>query len=218
MRRLLSGTTAFVGLTAAVLVTPVYAEPAPEAVPVETSVEEVALGSVEQPAAEADVQQGTTEPISGVAETAPALTVRRTGLPEFSLVGVTWASAPGVTDVRVQVRVQDADGAWGSWTEVGSEDLGQDAGQAQPAAERRSGTAPLWTGPSTGVEVEVVTRSGAAPTDVQLDLVDPGESPADGALGSPDIQDTADAALAMPDVYSRAQWFAYESQRTWESQ
>ncbi|SDO32735.1 N-acetylmuramoyl-L-alanine amidase [Geodermatophilus sp. DSM 45219] len=218
MRRLISGTTAFVALTGAVLVLPVYAEPTPEAVPVETSVEEVALGSVEQPAAEADVQQGTTEPVAGVAETAPALTVRRTGLAEFSLVGVTWAHDPAVSDVLVQVRVQDDDGAWGSWTEVGSEDLGQDAGQAQPAAQRRSGTAPLWTGPSTGVEVEVVTRSGAAPTDVQLDLVDPGESPADGALGSPDIQDTADAALAMPDVYSRAQWGADESLRTWAPQ
>ncbi len=113
------------------------------------------------------------------------------------------------------MRVQDADGAWGTWTEVGSEDLGQDAGQAQDAADRRSGTSPLWTGTSTGVEVEVVTRSGAAPTDVQLDLVDPGESAADGSLGSPDIQDTADAALAMPDVYSREQWGADPGIRSW---
>ena len=55
MRRLLAGTTAFVGFTGAVLVMPVYAEPVPEAVPVETSVDEVAMGSVEDPAPEAEV-------------------------------------------------------------------------------------------------------------------------------------------------------------------
>ena len=152
MRRLLSGTTAFVALTGAVLVLPVYAEPTPEAVPVETSVEEVSLGSIEQPAAEADVQQGTTEPVAGVSETAPALTVRRTGLAEFSLVGVTWAFDTAVTDTLVQVRVQDAAGTWGEWTEVGAETADQGASEARTGAELRGGTSPLWTGPSTGVE------------------------------------------------------------------
>ena len=63
-----------------------------------------------------------------------------------------------------------------------------------------------------------MTRSGAAPTEVQLDLVNPGESPADTALDSPDITDTADAATTMPAVYSRAQWGADESLRTWAPQ
>ena len=214
MRRLLSGTTAFVALTGAVLVLPVFAEPTPEAVPVETSVEEVALGSVEQPAAEADVQQGTTEPVAGVADTAPALTVSETDADEFSLVGVTWAYDPAVTDIVAQVRVQDGSGAWGEWTELTVEDAEQEPG-ADSGAELRGGTAPLWTGPSTGVEAEVVTRSGATPTDVRLNLVDPGQSEADGALETPEIQDTADAALAMPDVYSRAQWGADPKLMTW---
>ncbi|MGY1606887.1 N-acetylmuramoyl-L-alanine amidase [Geodermatophilus sp. SYSU D00700] len=220
MRRLFAGLLAFVAVTSTLLVLPVYAAPQPGAEPVQTSVEEVPLGSVEDPAPEADVQEGTTEPVSGVPDTASVLTVTRESTDEFSLVGVTWAPDPAVVDVAVQVRVRSGDEPWGEWAQVGPEDAGQDAGQ--PAVgngePRRAGTAPLWTGPSTGVEVELVTRSGAAPTDVRLDLVDPGESAADAALETPDIQDTADAALAMPPVYSRAQWGADESIRTWAPQ
>ncbi|MGY1715091.1 N-acetylmuramoyl-L-alanine amidase [Geodermatophilus sp. SYSU D01106] len=201
-------------MTGTLLVLPVYADPGPEAVPVETSAEEVSLGSVEEPAAAAEVQEGTTEPVAGVPDTAPALTVTRTGVDEFSLVGVTWAADPAVRDVRAQVRVQDAAGAWGEWTELGVEDAAVGTDATADTAQR-AGTAPLWTGPSTGVEVEVVTVSGAAPTDVQLDLIGSPESPADALPGTPDIQDTADAALAMPDVYSRAQWGADETIRSW---
>ncbi|MGY1781217.1 N-acetylmuramoyl-L-alanine amidase [Geodermatophilus sp. SYSU D01036] len=220
MRRLFAGLLAFVAVTATLLVLPVYAAPQPDAEPVETSVEEVPLGSVDDPAPEADVQEGTSAPVAGVPDTAPVLTVTREATDEFSLVGVTWAPDPAVVDIRVQVRVRGTDGAWGEWTEVGPEDAGEDAGQpaGTDAEPRRGGTTPLWTGPSTGVEVEVVTRSGAAPTDVQLDLIDPGESAADASLETPEIQDTADAALAMPPVYSRAQWGADESLRTWAPQ
>ncbi|MGY1747116.1 N-acetylmuramoyl-L-alanine amidase, partial [Blastococcus sp. SYSU D00695] len=214
MRRLLAGSIAFAAFTGTILVLPVYASPAPEAVPVEATSAEVELGSVEEPAPAAEVQEGTTDPVAGVSDTAPVLTVRRTDVDEFSLVGVTWTYDPAVTDVRVQVRVQDVGGTWGTWTEVGTEDAGPDPERAS-GEDVRGGTAPLWTGPSTGVEVEVVTRTGAAPSDVQLDLIGSETSPADSALGTPDIQDTADAAMAMPDVYSRAQWGADESIRTW---
>ncbi|MBM7805809.1 uncharacterized protein with LGFP repeats [Geodermatophilus bullaregiensis] len=216
MRRLVAGSLAFVASLATITVLPVYAAPTPEPAPVETGAVEVPLGSVEDPSPVADVQAGTTDPVAGVPDTAPTLTVTRTDVAEFSLVGVTWAADPAVRDVRVQVRVQDADGDWGSWTEVGTEDAEQEEGavvEGDPGT--RGGTAPLWTGPSTGVEVELVTRSGAAPTDVQLDLVDPGESAADTALGAPDIDDTAEAAMAMPPVHSRAQWGADEGIRTW---
>jgi hypothetical protein len=200
-------------MTATILVVPVSAAPGPEAEPVETSTDEISMGSVDDPAPAADVEQGTTEPVGGVAATAPVLTVTETGTDAFSLVGVTWAADPAVTDTLVQIRVQDAAGTWGAWTQLTVEDAGRET-----AAGARGGTEPLWTGPSTGVEAELVTRSGAEPTDVQLDLVDPGESPADTALDSPDIADTADAALSMPAVYSRAQWGADESIRTWAPQ
>jgi uncharacterized protein with LGFP repeats len=211
VRRLVTGSLASLVFTGTFLVLPVYAQPGPEPEPVAASSDEVPMGSVDAPAADADVQEGLTDPVTGIAETQPVLTVTRTDVDRFSLVGVTWAHDPAVTDTLVQVRVQDETGAWGGWTEVGVET----AEVAEPGADVRGGTEPLWTGPSTGVEVELVTRSGAAPTDVQLDLVDPGSSPADSALGTPDIQDTADAAMDMPDVYSRAQWGADERIRTW---
>ena len=121
MRRLLAGTTAFVGFTGVVLVVPVYAQPVPEAVPVQTSVDEVAMGSVDDPAPEAEVQEGTTDPVAGVTDADPTLTVSATDVDEFSLVGVTWAFDPAVTDTVVQVRVRDAAGEWGAWTEVVAE-------------------------------------------------------------------------------------------------
>jgi uncharacterized protein with LGFP repeats len=214
VRRTITGSIAFLAMTGTLVVLPVYAAPGPEAEPVTTSVDEIALGSVEAPSGVADVQDGTTDPISGVDESTPALTVRDVDTEPFSLVGVTWAHDPAVTDTLVQVRVQDADGEWGSWTEVGTEDAEQDE-SAESDEVARGGTAPVWTGPSTGVEVEVVTRSGAVPADVQLDLVDPGESDADAQLETPDIQDTADAAMALPPVFSRAQWGADEKIRTW---
>jgi hypothetical protein len=217
VRRLLAGTTVFVGFTGVVLVVPVYAEPTPEPQPVEVTSEEVALGSVEVPAPAAEVQEGATEPVAGVADSAPMLAIRETDVAEFSMVSVTWTYDPAVTDTVIQVRAQDEGSRWGEWTEVGIEEAEPNP-DAAPDVERRGGTSPLWTGPSTGVEVELVTRSGAAPTDVQLSLIDPGASPADGALGTPDIQDTADAALAMPDVYSRAEWGADPKLMTWGAQ
>ncbi|SNS01382.1 Uncharacterized conserved protein, contains LGFP repeats [Geodermatophilus pulveris] len=217
MRRLLAGTTAVVAFTAVVLVAPVYAEPVPEAEPVATSVDEVAMGSVDDPAPEAEVQEGTTDLVAGISEAEPALTVTATDVDEFSMVGVTWELDPAVTDTVVQVRVRGAGGRWGAWTEVAAE-APQQAADADTDTTVRGGTEPLWTGPATAVEAELVTRSGARPTDVQLDLVDPGESPADGSLGSPDIQDTADAAATMPPVFSRAQWGADERLMTWTPQ
>jgi uncharacterized protein with LGFP repeats len=214
VRRTLAGLIAFLTLTSTLLVLPVYAAPLPEPEPVTTSSDEVAMGSVEEPAPAADVQSGTSDPVAGVAATAPTLTVTRTDVAPFSLVGVTWAHDPAVTDTVVQVRVRTADGDWGGWTEVTPETADQST-TARTGAVLRGGTSPLWTGPSTGVEVELVTRSGARPADVQLDLVDPGASEADGALDAPEITDTANAATAMPDVFSRAQWGADEGIRTW---
>ena len=214
MRRLLSGLIAFLALSGVVLVLPVYAAPQPEPEPVPVSTEAVEMGSVAVPAADADVQLGTTEPVPGVPETAPALTVSDERTEDFSLVGVTWAPDPAVTDTVVQVRTRGVDGEWSPWQEVATEASDQNTGTSS-GAELRGGTVPLWTGPSRGVEAELVTRTGARPSDVTLELVDPGTSDADSALGAPDIQDEADATASMPPIYSRAQWGADERLRTW---
>jgi uncharacterized protein with LGFP repeats len=59
-----------------------------------------------------------------------------------------------------------------------------------------------------------VTRSGAHPLDVHLDLVAGGTSPGDTALVSP-IPDRARAAAA-PEIHTRQDWGADESIRTWK--
>lgn len=68
MRRLIAGTIAFVAMTGTLLVLPVYAAPSPEAQPVEVAIEEVALGSVTQPAADAVVTVDGRPEDGGVTE------------------------------------------------------------------------------------------------------------------------------------------------------
>jgi uncharacterized protein with LGFP repeats len=131
------------------------------------------------------------------------------------MVGVTWAADPAITDTVVRVRVQRPSGTWGTWTQVAAEDASPD-GTPASGRKQRGGTAPLWTGPTTGVQAELTARSGAQPTDATLDLIDPGTSAADSALAAPDIRDQAHAASPMPAVHSRGQWGADESIRTWD--
>lgn len=218
MRRLLLVTLASAVLTPLLLVLPVYAAPAPAPRPVTANVDSVAMGSVAAPAKAADVQQGTTEPVTGETpqqSVAPVLAVSDRHTDRFESVGVTWAFDPAVTDTVVQVRVVGADGTWGEWNELEQEV----ADSVKPAGDQRGvrgGTSPLWTGESHGVEVELLTRSGAAPTDVRVQLIDPGSSPADKVPGAPQVQDQAHADALMPPVFTRAQWGADESIRTWD--
>ena len=211
MRRILAAVLAALGLTAVFLAVPVLTAPRAEPEPVTTATHVVTMGSVVAPAPEASVQPG---PTTGGTTEIPTLAVTRTGVAPFSLVGVTWRYDPQVTGTVVQIRVQDGAGAWGSWTAVTPETPDQGTGTAT-GAQLRSGSSPLWTGPSTGVQVELTTTAGAQPVDVQVDLVDPGQSDADASLGAPSAQATAHADSAMPPVYSRAQWGADESIRTW---
>ena len=216
MRRALGIVVSTSVVTPVILALPVYAAPAPEPEPVETSVEAVDMGSVTAPAPAAEVQQGTTEPVTEETPTeavAPVLTITERDTDAFYAVGVTWAHDPAVTDTVVQVRVADEDGRWGEWVQTEAETV-------EPTGRRgsslRGGTDPVWTDESHGVEVEVLTRSGATPTDVRVELIHPGTSAADRVPGPAAAQDQAHAAMAMPPIYSRAQWGADESIRHWE--
>ena len=130
----------------------------------------------------------------------------------FSLMGVTWAPDPAVGEVEVEIRHR-SHGRWSDWEHVEADtDDAPDAGSVDTrSAAFRVGTAPLWTGPSDGVEVRVETLSGAAPRDVAIELVDPGTSPADAALDGP--RDSAHAEEPMPDIITREEWGADESIR-----
>jgi N-acetylmuramoyl-L-alanine amidase len=145
----------------------------------------------------------------------PALTVSQPDTDQFSSVGVTWAQGE-VDDVVVQLRVKDADGDWGTWTTLDADDVEQTPSPATPEDDARGGTAPYWTGEAHGIEVIVQGAGGAVPDDVKVALIDPGESPADSLTRPAAATDEAHAGDAMPPVYSRAQWGADESIRTWD--
>ncbi len=242
MRRIAGGLLAFLVLTGTLLVLPVYAAPLPEAEPVAPSIDAVDLGSVDQPEdaavvtadgavvdagpdAEVDPPAGAPVPVEPDAvatsgkevDGVPALTVSRPETERFSTVGVTWAQDAGVTGVTVQLRTKNATGRWSGWTPLEQEDA-----QATPssggAVEFRGGTAPYWTDDAYGVEVIVQSAAGPAPRDVQLQLIDPGASAADAKPGAPEATDQANAAMAMPAIYSRAQWGADESLMRWDVQ
>lgn len=246
MRRSLVGFTAFLAMAGTFVVLPVYAAPAPAARPVEASIEEVALGSVVAPEGDAVVttdgdphdpaaapgdptgapapeEPATDEPSEDVASSGdelpgvPALTVSQPDTDAFSSVGVTWAQGD-VTDIVVQIRVKDADDDWGSWTTIEADDVEPNPTPGADGTATRGGTAPFWTGESYGVEVIVQGAGGFVPDDVKVALVDPGESPADTLTQAPAATDEAHAAEVMPPVYSRAQWGADESIRTWDPQ
>lgn len=215
VRRVLSSLLCAITAFGVVLVLPVMADAQPDPTPVESATDEIPLGSVAQPAAGAEVQQGLTEPEPGVA-TLPTLTLTEPNTDLFTTVGVTWALDAGVIDVVVKLRVKDAAGIWGSWSDVQVSDVDAANPDAARAGDLRGGTEPIWTNDAYGVEVELVARSEDAPTDVRLVLIDPRESAAD-VIPEPDMAaDTANADAWQPPIYSRQQWGADESIRTWD--
>ena len=133
----------------------------------------------------------------------------------FRSLGVTWddpGTAPaGQPAVEVEVRTR-TDGRWSGWTELPLLDAAPEDGTAEARAARRVGTDPVWVGPSDGVQLRVQAPPGETPRDVQVHLVEPGTSPADGGAAVP--RDVATADTPQPAVVSRAGWGADESLRT----
>jgi N-acetylmuramoyl-L-alanine amidase len=209
VRRSLTGVFACLAFSTTFLVPPAHAAPPPRLV--EGATESIPMGSLVGPAVGALVRRGTGAEAGGIPQTPPALSVLRTGTKEFSLVGATWTDDPAVTDTVVRVRVQSAAGTWGAWTEMEAHESGADE-TASVRTSIRGGTEPVWTGPSRGVEAEVVTRSGAHPRDVHLDLVDAGTGPVDATLVPP-VQNNARGTAAAPAIHPRKDWGADERLR-----
>jgi uncharacterized protein with LGFP repeats len=150
---------------------------------------------------------------SGLRRTAP-----------FSLVGVSWARGTGA-GVSFAVRTRMS-GRWTAWSTLATSDVAPDAGRRDDRASGRTATEPLWVGPSDGVQVRLATAS-RRPSGVQIEIVDPGTSPADAALstapagtgtGSPAAAPNALAARApgvAPTIVSRAGWGADERLRSY---
>jgi hypothetical protein len=155
--------------------------------------------------------------VSGVDRTAalrvgggtPLLLNAPTDTAPFSLVGVTWLPDP---DVRADVRVRTRSGGrWSAWERLELQGEHRPDGGTDVAAGVREGTAPMWVGPSDGVQVRVDAAGPRHPRDVAVELVDPGTSPADALETGP--RDQAHAEASRPVILTRAQWGADESIR-----
>ncbi|WP_320784223.1 peptidoglycan recognition protein [Streptomyces sp. CRN 30] len=160
----------------------------------------------------------------------------RTETKQFSLLGVSWKDADASLDGTIQVRTRDAEsGTWSGWRDL---ETGVDPVEVPEAdSEERGATEPLWTGPSDGVEVQVVHEDGTTgsglPKGFEVNLVDPGVvtkaeqsmepaafaadvTPSPTATETETTEGTAPSAapessVPQPPVVSRAGWGADES-------
>ncbi|WP_406089593.1 peptidoglycan recognition protein [Kitasatospora purpeofusca] len=154
----------------------------------------------------------------------------------FDLLGVGWdGPARALAGGTVRVRTRDAaTGVWSGWHELETDgedgpDAGADAAvtaAVAPVGGRapRGATAPLWTGPSDGVAVEVTPGPAGPPPGLRVELVDPGEGvrsagarstaagPADGERADGGRR-TGHHQAPRPEIVTRAGWGADESIR-----
>ncbi|MEU3401966.1 peptidoglycan recognition protein family protein [Streptomyces filamentosus] len=149
---------------------------------------------------------------------APEQGLTRRDVSPFSLVGVVWDDPATVLHGTVQVRTRAAaDGVWSAWQDVEThnDEHGADPGTAEGASGTlRGSTAPLWVGDSDGVEIRVraeTTDTGTdrvrLPAGLRLELVDPGEAPADPAPGT--------RAMAPPAALTAAEAAASAANGQW---
>ncbi|MBD3784264.1 MAG: N-acetylmuramoyl-L-alanine amidase, partial [Micrococcales bacterium] len=195
--------TSLLAAAAAALVLPVAttgptsAHPAaPE--PVQTSMRSISLTGV-----------ATANP---TARTRTPRPVAQSGVVDVSgrvhVVGLTWPRGEVADSDVVEIRERTGS-AWGAWTTMDHDGGdGPDPGTAE-ATHSRSGTDP-WVTTADAVQVRV-RSTGAAPSSAKLDVVDPGDSPAD--TEAPTGAGAAAAQGVRPTIYTRAQWGADESMR-----
>ncbi len=133
----------------------------------------------------------------------------------LAVIGVTWPTGAVGADDTVQVRVRGAAG-WSPWQdlEADSDEHAPDASTREGkrvASLSRGGTAP-FVAEGSAVQARVLSVDTRLGTDLVLDVVDPGRSPADATVGAAPAGAAA-AATTRPTIYSRARWGADESIR-----
>ncbi|MGW7367379.1 N-acetylmuramoyl-L-alanine amidase [Streptomyces sp. NPDC054841] len=156
---------------------------------------------------------------AGDAPALRALPARTTG--PFSMVGLTWDDPHAQLRGTAEVRTRDSrTGTWSPWRKLDTDartpesgpesESGTESGPGHGAAGPRAGTepmragsAPLWTGPSDGVELRA--RGEALPQGLRLDLVDP-----QGRTARP-ASPRAETPGGAPAITSRSEWGADES-------
>jgi hypothetical protein len=144
-------------------------------------------------------------PVTDRGRPAGELGVERRKVDPFSLVGVVWQDPSVPLLARVQVRTRDiATGAWSRWQDLHSQpEHAPETGSGKDTRLRGS-TAPLWVGPSDGVQARVRAAEGRElPAGLRLELVDPGDAPDAGRTNpggapGPDAGPVADRGARAP--------------------
>jgi hypothetical protein len=152
----------------------------------------------------------------------------RTDTEQFSLVGVTWTGALKKLEGTAQVRTRGLEtGEWSPWRNLELDLSPPD----KPDADMRGTSAPMWVGPSDGIEVQILHEDGTTgvlPKGLDVTMVDPGvvteaetrmSAPEPAAFAvQPDLAPvsytaatTEGATVPQPPVTTRAQWGADET-------
>ncbi|MER6994487.1 N-acetylmuramoyl-L-alanine amidase [Streptomyces sp. NPDC000410] len=126
----------------------------------------------------------------------------------FSMIGLTWNDPSAQLGGTAEVRTRDSrTGTWSAWHELDADVRTPESGPERAgAAGVRGGTAPLWAGPSDGVELRADGET--LPEGLRVELVDP-----DGGDDVVSVPTTlrADEPAGAPALTSRAGWGADES-------
>ena len=187
--------------------------------PVPTSLQTIPLAPAGKSVArlpDVEVPASTRNQVAGSGRLTPAVGSTELSTKPFSLVALTWLGNVDDGDLVAYARTR-SHGVWTPWFALPAE-AGEHAPDPGTTEGRRSrqGTAPLLGASSDGVQVRVETRTGLAPRDLRIDLVDPGTSSADGVAMAPAamIAPTRVMSLstsARPPIRTRAAWGADES-------
>jgi hypothetical protein len=149
------------------------------------------------------VSPAAAQPVAPEVVEVPAVSAERVGAPRlagltapqpvdgYGVVGATWRGR-AVAGLRLAVRTRsEVDGRWSGWQRLYRSD-------AAGAGHLRSGTDPFAVGEVALVQLRALTRSGRAPRDLELSVVDPGRSAfdhdADGRTATPKASSDQTAA------------------------
>lgn len=208
----------------ATLALPVAGSLAEPADPVRAQVSTISLVGVAEGALAATPSVTADVPLAGEdhvhAQAAPgpratpqlrvAAAIPPTDTDAFGLVGIT-AAEPFDPATRIVMRVRQA-GAWLPWMVVPISDHLPDP-ETEEGRRARFASEPVITNGADGVQVRIDTPSGEVPADTEITLVDNPVRPQDDVLAGDVPSSSAQAAVSMPTIITRAQWGADESLR-----
>jgi hypothetical protein len=128
----------------------------------------------------------------------------------FRIAAFTWDDTESDAALLIRARERGT-GQWSAWFELRDDGHGPDP-DADEAQRSRRGTGLIIVGDSDAVEARIELHGGDVPRGLQIELIDPGESPADATVGLA-LPGTAAAATPKPTIHTRVDWGADESMR-----